>query len=77
MRVRTHFLTPWPATDQTGGRRRQGASTGASLEPLKKEYSDSVAKMGELPDRITFIDPTWEPPTAPRMPDCILEWVKG
>ena len=55
----------------------QKARQQASLEPLKKEYSDTAAKVGGLADRITAIDPTWEPPTAPKRPDRILEWVKG
>ncbi len=48
----------------------------ASLEPMKAEYSETLGKLGELADKITAIDPTWQPPSPPTVADRILDWVK-
>jgi hypothetical protein len=49
----------------------------ASLEPLRKEYSETVSKVKELETKIRGIDPSWEPPTPPTVSEEISAWVKA
>ena len=49
----------------------------ASLDPLKTEYAETVARLEELAKKITGIGPTWEPSTPPTVPERILSRVKG
>ena len=49
----------------------------ASLDPLKKEYSETAARLEGLAKKITGIDPTWERPSPPTVPERILSWVKA
>jgi hypothetical protein len=49
----------------------------ASLDPLKKEYSETVSNAKELETKIRAIDPSWEPPTPPAVLERISAWVKA
>jgi hypothetical protein len=44
----------------------------AGPDPLKEEYSETESKLGQLADKIRVIDPSWKPPTPPKMPEKAL-----